>query len=377
MSSHLTNVRYGYFDALRGMTMILVVLSHVFLFSFGYCPTINLFFCTFRMPLFFFVSGYFAFKSVDIWNKEKIKDILLRKVKVQVVGAAFCCLVFSVLINRKFPDIKELLYASNEYWFTFVLFRLFIIYIAFVGIAKLTGHSSRLFWIITLGFTAFSIAFHFAYPYLKLPRFLNQVVDVILPRTFYYFPYFVLGMVARAQIGRFEAILRNNWLKTGMMLSVIVIWGAIMLRYIPRFSTGISYGFEAPLAYPLGIATLLIVIQFFYTNRENIERDNAFNRSLKFIGRRTLDIYFFHFFFVPRLKALKPLFKTYTYNSVFMQLTIGLSITLVIVGLALLVGQIIRMSPILSEWLLGVKRHKPLGDSQYPNPTVNNPIDLQ
>lgn len=41
-----------------------------------------------------------------------------------------------------------------------------------------------------------------------------------------------------------------------------------------------------------------------------------------------------------------------------MQLTIGLSITLVIVGLALLVGQIIRMSPIMAEWLLGVKKHR-------------------
>lgn len=143
------------------------------------------------------------------------------------------------------------------------LFRLFIIYITFVGIAKLTGRGSRLFWIITLGFAAFSIAFHFAYPYLKLPSFLNKVVELILPRTFYYFPYLILGMVARSQTGRFEAILRNDWLKALLMVVVVVLWSAIMLRYIPRFSTGISYRFEAPLAYPLGITTLLLVIQFF------------------------------------------------------------------------------------------------------------------
>ena len=57
--------RIGWIDALRGFTMILVVFSHVELFTFELDPPlfVNEVFISFRMPLFFFISGFIGYKA--------------------------------------------------------------------------------------------------------------------------------------------------------------------------------------------------------------------------------------------------------------------------------------------------------------------------
>ena len=61
--------RIEYIDALRGFTMILVVFSHVEWFSFDLRSSfINDLFISFRMPLFFWVSGFIAYKANIEWN---------------------------------------------------------------------------------------------------------------------------------------------------------------------------------------------------------------------------------------------------------------------------------------------------------------------
>lgn len=78
--------RIEYIDAMRGFTMLLVVYSHVLVFSYdnlivynlhngglslngGVNPlTFNSLFVLFRMPLFFFISGFILYKKDYIWN---------------------------------------------------------------------------------------------------------------------------------------------------------------------------------------------------------------------------------------------------------------------------------------------------------------------
>lgn len=65
LTNTTTDKRIKYIDALRGFTMILVVFAHIEAFSmFGMQHTTFLgsIFQSFRMPLFFFISGYIAFK---------------------------------------------------------------------------------------------------------------------------------------------------------------------------------------------------------------------------------------------------------------------------------------------------------------------------
>lgn len=62
--------RIGYIDALRGFTMLLVVFSHIetFCYDIPFNESIlSSLFITFRMPMFFFISGYIAYKK-ELWN---------------------------------------------------------------------------------------------------------------------------------------------------------------------------------------------------------------------------------------------------------------------------------------------------------------------
>ena len=82
--------RLRYFDALRGFSMIFVVFSHVVLFSMGLTDvkdsTVNWVIMTFRMPLFFFVSGFFAYRVCTKWTASLVGDVIKRKIQAQVIG---------------------------------------------------------------------------------------------------------------------------------------------------------------------------------------------------------------------------------------------------------------------------------------------------
>lgn len=61
----MTN-RINYIDRMKGMAILIVVLAHVFLFTFGMSDSLVFKFCaSFEMPLFMFVSGFVAYISRD------------------------------------------------------------------------------------------------------------------------------------------------------------------------------------------------------------------------------------------------------------------------------------------------------------------------
>ena len=79
--------RMQWVDAMRGFSMLIVVFGHVLL-SMGigsYNSFLSSILLTFRMPLFFFVSGFFSFRAIEWWNKKRIGDILKRKLQAQIL----------------------------------------------------------------------------------------------------------------------------------------------------------------------------------------------------------------------------------------------------------------------------------------------------
>ena len=78
--------RIGYIDAMRGLTMILVVYSHITFQCLGNVDiAFNDFFMRFRMPLFFFISGWVFFKAERIWEGKTIQSVLRKKFMVQII----------------------------------------------------------------------------------------------------------------------------------------------------------------------------------------------------------------------------------------------------------------------------------------------------
>ena len=137
-SLNSTKPRLGWLDALRGFTMLLVVTNHVALKSFGMqirWSTALQFFLLFRMPLFFFISGFLAYKASRIWNAHTLGELTLKKLRVQIIPTAvFLLLLLAMIPTTPFIDsLNEALASSMKagYWFTLVLLYMLLTFYAF------------------------------------------------------------------------------------------------------------------------------------------------------------------------------------------------------------------------------------------------------
>ena len=75
MEKAVKKPRLEWLDALRGFTMILVVANHVSQMGFEQQWKLSSslpFLLLFRMPLFFFVSGFLAYKATQVWNMKEL-----------------------------------------------------------------------------------------------------------------------------------------------------------------------------------------------------------------------------------------------------------------------------------------------------------------
>lgn len=115
--------RIEYIDAMRGFTMFLVVLGHVFLFSFGISNSfVSAIFLTFRMPLFFFISGFIAYKDRSFWSINKYKETLFKKARIQLIPTVvFFLLYYSIFSDNVWSHFCN--YGFGRFWFTFVFLR--------------------------------------------------------------------------------------------------------------------------------------------------------------------------------------------------------------------------------------------------------------
>lgn len=84
--------KYHYhFDVMKGIAIILVVMGHVMLFSFDINPSEPSKFIYCNMPLFFYISGYLAYKNFYTLH-ELGKRILQRGIVLLFPYIIFLCL---------------------------------------------------------------------------------------------------------------------------------------------------------------------------------------------------------------------------------------------------------------------------------------------
>lgn len=89
--------RFEYIDAMRGFTMLLVVCTHVVSFSYlqTNIVTFHAALSTFRMPLFFFISGFILYKASRVWDTATTVDFLKKKFMVQIIPTLFFFALFT------------------------------------------------------------------------------------------------------------------------------------------------------------------------------------------------------------------------------------------------------------------------------------------
>lgn len=99
---------------------------------------------------------------------------------------------------------------------------------------------------------------------------------------------------------------------------------------------------------------VLIVFAFFRKYQASFTSSTQLGRGLQYIGKRTLDIYLLHYFLLPHLPEKIGMFFLDKPNIV-LELTCGVILSLMVVGLCLLISNIIRISDFLGHYLFGDK----------------------
>ena len=374
MSESLNSIkpRLGWLDALRGFTMLLVVTNHVALKSFGmqirWSAALQ-FFLLFRMPLFFFISGFLAYKASRIWNAHTLGELTLKKLRVQIIPTAVFFLLFLAMIpTTPFIDsLNEALASSMKagYWFTLVLLYMLLTFYLFSYVeskifrgyegtgARGSENTPAPPILIILLFIISLCLFETCY----LPRqfswamghkgppneFMNYSSLVEMIR---YFPFFLYGAIVHRYWERAQRLMDSRWFFPVVVLLALITTIEVIKWHYFRLEW-------ASLPHTLAMFLLLTMVFMFFRHYSDFFSDKTvLGRGLQFIGRRTLDIYLLHYFFLPKLPMVGEFFRVNRHNFI-LDTTAALAVALVVVAFCVITSQLLRVSPFLKKYLFG------------------------
>lgn len=339
--------RIGYIDALRGLAMILVVYFHIAAYGFGsyelgYNDIIELF----RMPTFFFISGWLFYKAGRIWNRQAITDMIRKKFMVQIVPTVVFLLLYLTMFNLL--DISSFGSDKKGYWFTFVLFEYFVIYILAEALLNRLDSSNGEMRVLALMLILSIGAFYYAKYYTRYAVELGAWKDILGFFSFVkirHIIFFWMGTFVRRHFDQFIRLTNNRYV-TALLIALftaIIVWPVVLSI------NGLEY-----IAYLIaGVSGTIICFTFFRIHERHFSQETWYGRGLQLIGRRTLDIYLIHYFVLPYDLARPEVWLQYHNNTLFVPMALIFALWVVIISL--LISSILRVSPLLAKYLFGAK----------------------
>ncbi len=388
----MTKQRLEWLDALRGFTMLMVVTNHVYGFGFDTNTKYSMFMSLcllFRMPLFFFISGFLAYKATFSWNLRDTTDLIAKKLRVQIVPTVVFMTAEIALTAEVFWNKMEYAWTSptkGGYWFTLVLLEMFLVYYAVCWLAAPRkpqatqtpsplpqgedGHLSskegnmqnipsspergaeRGSVGIEEGvfFTLWALSL-FAYATLYMPKWFSWHKDAFWQATSItelarYFHFFLLGNLVHRFWPQVKRLLDSRWFFP--LLIAIAFLGAG--DYLKWHNLRMHW---ANLPRTMAMYALVMIIVAFFRNYSSwFTRDTRLGSALQYIGVRTLDIYLIHYFFLPKLPDVGLWFKAHP-NNFILEGTAALIIALLVIAFSILTSHVLRVSPLLKKWLFG------------------------
>ena len=341
--------RIEYIDAMRGFTMIIVVLHHVSLMAFGVDSAFEKWSYEFRMPLFFFISGFLMYKPLHVWDLKNTFTFLEKKVTNLIISPLIFFFIYVYVYNK---NIIESLAspAKAGYWFTFVLFIYFLIYIVCQAVfdkLKLSSKKKDLM-LLCVGILVFMGAYGISYLYLEWNNFWAGFIGA---GNLKYFIFLALGALAQKHFDKFERLLDASPL---VMISIVAYF-LMNVFYNPINQMGGAVRLLFVLL--SGVTGVIIAFALFRKYQNYVDSSHVGGRFLQFVGRRTLDIYFLHYFFIPdQLGKAFPIFSEY--NLPLVEIACSLFIALLIIAACLGVSAVLRTSATLGNILFGAKKDK-------------------
>ena len=342
--------RIEYIDAMRGLAMTMVVISHFFTGSFHYenALYINVNHAL-QIPLFFMIGGFFA-------------PQVLRKPFLQAIWDKFARLVIpAILMMSLFLWVCDLDYVSalfhrykEGYWFTFVMFGYTIIYIVVSLLSKRLQLSDK----TSDGLHLF-VGVLVTYIALATDRLSTEwpILELFSTADYKTYFFYVLGAVLFAYRRHLPNVLNNRWLLGGGILFFII--GQIAIA---------KYGTDS-LRYGAGIINIcivsvaLMIIWKLFDSYPQLSSASLIGHFFTLVGRRSLDVYFIHYFFLPKdLTSWGIYFQSI--DGVFISYLCAIILSIPLIYLSLGIGYILRLSPVTSKLFLGISDNKSSRDTK-------------
>lgn len=340
--------RIEYIDAMRGVAMILVVYFHIAAYGLGsYEIGYNDLIERFRMPAFFFISGWLFYKPGRIWDGRTSLSMIKKKFMVQIIPTI--CFMMLYLYTFDYLDSSSFGSDKKGYWFTFVLFEYFVIYIVAEALLnKRNTHRGALFvfaFMLILSATAFYYAKNYTSHAEELGNW-KVALGLLSFVKIRHIIFFWFGTFVRRHFTKFVQLTDNSY----FIGAIIAIFAGLIVDPTPFSTSGLDYP-----AYLLsGITGIIIFFTFFRKHQERLSQATWCGRILQHIGRRTLDIYLLHYFVLPyNLMNIDKSLLNSSNNSIAM--LVSLTLALWVVTISLLLSSIIRLSPFLGKYLFGAK----------------------
>ena len=277
--------RINYLDVLKCLGILLVIEGHVTHFGMGidtYDTVSGLMLYTFNMPIFFFVSGFLAYKSNNLLSETE--KTIWQKFLYLVIPA----LVFFFYIKLKGHENPLDLFTKGigGYWFTVTLWECFsLYYIIAVLPLRERVKDIPLIGVGLLGVVFLSLKGDWG------PKLLD------LNRLTKYFQFFAMGLLAKKYNGAYEWTMRNEVIKT------IALLGFFALLFTVNYPIWPKPVFHLMRDVVLRYLGTYIVISYFFNHAEFFNHDTKLNRLILDIGKKSLAIYLLQYLFLPDFTA--------------------------------------------------------------------------
>lgn len=311
-----------HFDVMKGIAIILVVMGHVMLFSFDINPSEPSKFIYFNMPLFFYISGYLAYKNFDTLH-ELGRRILQRGIVLLFPYIIFLCL-YEIFTKGSDWNLSIIYGGGQRYWF---LYDLFIISTFFLVYEYLIKRVSNNWLYVSL----------WILPYIGLIALKISVIQIgggdfqsVVIGLVNYYRYFMIGYLCKKYV-RFNALLFDNKLA-----------GAV--AFIAYFLNWYFFEFHNIALIFLGTLGGIIIVQSYVKNY--ISPDGVIGKLLIYVGKCSLGIYVIHYFFIPDISDIIGNFLDCG-NPFIWQLTFAVAAAIPIVAASIFVYKLMEMN----KWL--------------------------
>lgn len=103
----MPNKRIQYIDCLRGAAMLMVVYSHVLSFMMGRLQPspLGLYMRDIMLPLFFFISGFCAYKSNRVWSLRSFGQQVWGKTRAILIPTIIMFLLMMLYSGQNVMDV--------------------------------------------------------------------------------------------------------------------------------------------------------------------------------------------------------------------------------------------------------------------------------